>query len=180
MRRRQLDKAGATTKFMGPAPAHEARGLSGAYTASAGAIYSQGQGGQIRAPRDSKALGIETIYQHLALADNLDVPANVFLGRKLRNLVHVLDDRAMEAETHRMLDRFKVKIDSLRDVLAVGRNEEAVRLCGVNTRLVKVLAYTIAGALTGIGAVVLSSRVISGYPNLGLLTQEARRQDDHL
>jgi ribose transport system permease protein len=55
-----------------------------------------------------------------------------------------------------------------RYVLAIGGNEEAVRLSGINTKWIKLLAYTLTGFLTGIGAVVLSSRIISGYPNLGL------------
>jgi ribose transport system permease protein len=55
-----------------------------------------------------------------------------------------------------------------RYVLAVGGNEEAVRLSGINTKLIKLIAYVLTGFLTGIGAVVLTSRIISGYPNLGL------------
>jgi ribose/xylose/arabinose/galactoside ABC-type transport system permease subunit len=55
-----------------------------------------------------------------------------------------------------------------RHVLAIGGNEEAARLSGINTKWIKLIAYTLTGFLTGIGAVVLSSRIISGYPNLGL------------
>jgi ribose transport system permease protein len=51
---------------------------------------------------------------------------------------------------------------------AVGGNEEASRLSGINTKFVKIVAYSLTGFLTGVGAVILSSRVISGYPNLGL------------
>ena len=55
-----------------------------------------------------------------------------------------------------------------RYVLAIGGNEEACRLSGINTKLVKLVAYSLLGFLAGVGAVVLASRVISGYPNLGL------------
>ena len=55
-----------------------------------------------------------------------------------------------------------------RYVLAIGGNEEAARLSGINTKRIKLMAYTLMGFLTGIGAVILSSRIISGYPNLGL------------
>jgi len=55
-----------------------------------------------------------------------------------------------------------------RHVLAVGGSEEAVRLSGINTKLVKLQAYALTGFLTGVGGVVLTSRIISGYPNLGL------------
>jgi D-xylose transport system ATP-binding protein len=88
--------------------------LSGAYTADTGKIYFRGQEVEIKTPKDSKALGIETIYQHLALADNLNVSANVFLGREIKNRVGILDERAMENETRQMLERLKLKISSLK------------------------------------------------------------------
>jgi D-xylose transport system ATP-binding protein len=68
---------------------------------------------QIRSPQDAQALGIETIYQSLALADNLDAVANVFLGReKVRGVM--LDEDIMELEARKTLDRLRVKIPSLR------------------------------------------------------------------
>lgn len=88
--------------------------LSGAYTTDTGKIYFRGQEVRIKTPIDSKALGIETIYQHLALADNLNVAANVFLGREITNRLGILDDRAMEKEARQMLDRMKLKISSLK------------------------------------------------------------------
>jgi D-xylose transport system ATP-binding protein len=88
--------------------------LSGAYTADTGKIYFRGKEVEIRTPKDSKALGIETIYQHLALADNLNVPANVFLGREIKNRVGILDERSMENATRQMLERLKLKISSLK------------------------------------------------------------------
>src|SRR3990170_2340443 len=57
--------------------------LSGALLPDAGEIHVNGEPAHIGNPRDAKAYGIETIYQNLALADNLDAPANVFLGREL-------------------------------------------------------------------------------------------------
>src|SRR4030088_2956029 len=59
------------------------RALSGARPPDAGQIRVNGQPVMIANPRDAKGLGIETIYQTLALADNLDAPANVFLGREI-------------------------------------------------------------------------------------------------
>src|SRR3979490_2356300 len=59
------------------------RALSGARPPDAGQIRGKGQPVMIANPRDAKGLGIETIYQTLALADNLDAPANVFLGREI-------------------------------------------------------------------------------------------------
>ena len=58
--------------------------LSGAYRPDAGEILHQRRAGRrSHNPRDAKRYGIETIYQTLALADNIDAAANIFLGREL-------------------------------------------------------------------------------------------------
>jgi D-xylose transport system ATP-binding protein len=79
--------------------------LSGAYKRDAGQIFVKGQEVTINNPRDAKALGIETIYQTLALADNVDAAANLYLGRELRTGFGTLDDVAMEAETRKVMHR---------------------------------------------------------------------------
>jgi D-xylose transport system ATP-binding protein len=79
--------------------------LSGAYHADSGQILIDGQPVTINNPRDAKALGIETIYQNLALADNVDAPANVFLGREILTRWGTLDDVAMEAHTRKVMGR---------------------------------------------------------------------------
>jgi D-xylose transport system ATP-binding protein len=80
------------------------RTLSGARPPDAGQIMVNGQPVTIGNPRDAKALGIETIYQTLALADNLDAPANVFLGRELTGGA-TLNDAAMESATRKVIGR---------------------------------------------------------------------------
>jgi D-xylose transport system ATP-binding protein len=80
------------------------RTLSGARPPDSGQIRVGGQPVTIANPRDAKALGIETIYQTLALADNLDAPANVFLGREL-TATGTLDDAAMESATRKVISR---------------------------------------------------------------------------
>jgi len=87
--------------------------LSGAYQADSGQIFVNGQEVHIRDPQDAQAQGIETIYQNLALADNLDAVANVFLGREKVNGA-VLNEDGMEVEARKVLDRLRVKIPSLR------------------------------------------------------------------
>src|SRR5690606_12462886 len=57
--------------------------LSGAYKRDSGIIRIDGEEATINNPRDAKAYGIETIYQSLAVADNVDAAANLFLGREL-------------------------------------------------------------------------------------------------
>ena len=79
--------------------------LSGAYRADAGEIFVRGEKASIDTPRDAKAYGIETIYQTLALADNVDAAANIFLGRELVTRWGMLDDVAMEAAARGVMGR---------------------------------------------------------------------------
>jgi D-xylose transport system ATP-binding protein len=79
--------------------------LSGAYRRDAGQIFINGEEATINNPRDAKKYGIETIYQTLALADNVDAAANLFLGRELRTRWGTLDDVAMEAEARQVMGR---------------------------------------------------------------------------
>ena len=79
--------------------------LSGAYKRDSGTIYIRGEEATITNPRDAKKYGIETIYQTLALADNVDAAANLFLGRELRTRWGTLDDIAMEAEARKVMGR---------------------------------------------------------------------------
>lgn len=87
--------------------------LAGAYKADAGQIKIDGKEVQINNPQDSQRQGIETIFQTLALADNLDAVANIFLGREKRKGFQ-LDEDTMEVEARKVLDRLRVKIPSLR------------------------------------------------------------------
>ena len=90
--------------------------LSGAVAANAGSILVDGRPVQLRDPRDAKALGIETVYQDLALADNLDVPANIFLGRELmrRGVGRwLLDGPRMAREARALLERLRIRLPQL-------------------------------------------------------------------
>jgi D-xylose transport system ATP-binding protein len=87
--------------------------LAGAYKADSGQIKVEGKEVQINNPQDSQRQGIETIFQTLALADNLDAVANIFLGREKRKGFQ-LDEDTMEVEARKVLDRLRVKIPSLR------------------------------------------------------------------
>jgi D-xylose transport system ATP-binding protein len=79
--------------------------LSGAYRADAGEVYIDGTKVDIQNPRDARAQNIETIYQTLALADNLDAASNLFLGREIVSAAGFLDDSKMEAETRKIMAR---------------------------------------------------------------------------
>jgi D-xylose transport system ATP-binding protein len=96
------------------------RTLSGAHPADDGEIYIDGENVTIANPHDARKYGIETIYQTLALADNVDATANLFLGRELMTRLGSLDDAAMESATREVMGRlnpkfrnFKVPVASL-------------------------------------------------------------------
>ena len=92
--------------------------LSGAYNPDDGEILIEGKKVHLSDPLHARRMGIEMVYQDLALANNLDVTANVFLGRESVNLhigpVGVLNSRQMEQESQRLLDRLKIDIPSVR------------------------------------------------------------------
>ncbi len=90
------------------------RTLSGARPADAGQIFVDGKPVTISNPRDAKALGIETIYQQLALADNIDAAGNVFLGRELRTRIGSLDDAAMESATRKVMGRLNPRFKNFK------------------------------------------------------------------
>lgn len=89
--------------------------LSGAYRRDAGAIFVNGEEATINNPRDAKHYGIETIYQTLALADNVDAAANIFLGRELRTKWGTLDDVAMESETRQVMGRLNPRFERFKE-----------------------------------------------------------------
>jgi D-xylose transport system ATP-binding protein len=79
--------------------------LSGAHPADTGEVRIKGMPQTIANPRDAKKFNIETIYQTLALADNVAAPANVFLGREITTRMGTLDDGAMEDATRKVMAR---------------------------------------------------------------------------
>jgi D-xylose transport system ATP-binding protein len=96
------------------------RTLSGAHPADSGDIRIDGESVDIGTPNDAKDLGIDTIYQTLALAYNIDAPSNMFLGRELTTRWRTLNDSAMESEARKIMGRlnpkfenFKVAVESL-------------------------------------------------------------------
>ena len=88
--------------------------LSGAYQKDAGQILINGEEVAINNPRDARAQNIETIYQTLALADNLDAVANLFLGRELLTRWNTLDDHRMDAEARKVFHRLNKNFSNVR------------------------------------------------------------------
>ena len=92
--------------------------VSGVYQPDGGEIYFNGKNVTFAGPREARDLGIETIYQDLALAENLDVGSNIFLGREIKRpylggLVSTLDRSKMRSESAGTLDRLDIQIPSL-------------------------------------------------------------------
>lgn len=93
--------------------------ISGVHQPDGGSIFVQGNETRIHSPMDALSLGIETIYQDLALAENLNVYSNIFLGRektrKSMGLFNVLDHQYMYDESQGVLKKLDIKIPSLRN-----------------------------------------------------------------
>jgi len=91
--------------------------IAGVLVPNRGNIYWHGRRLVDTSPKEVRELGIETIYQDLALADNLGVSANLFLGRemtrKLFGLVEILNQREMEREAREALKRLEIEIESM-------------------------------------------------------------------
>jgi len=89
--------------------------LSGAYKRDSGQIFVEGNEAIINNPRDAKNYGIETIYQTLAVADNVDAAANLYLGREILTSWGTLDDVAMEAEARQVMGRLNPNFQRFKD-----------------------------------------------------------------
>lgn len=89
------------------------KGLSGTTPLDAGTITMDGKVVTIGSPTDAAALGIETVYQDLALCDNLSIVANLFLGREQRTRVRLLDRAAMQSRARDVISELAVTLPSL-------------------------------------------------------------------
>jgi len=118
------------------------KGIAGIYEFNGGEVYFDGKKVSIKGPRDSAALGIEVVYQDLALADNLDVVANMFLGREMIQKPLRLDELSMEKACIETLDSLSVTtLRSVRQPVAglSGGQRQAVAVAKAvmwNSRLV--------------------------------------------
>jgi ABC-type sugar transport system ATPase subunit len=92
--------------------------ISGVHAAEDGEIVFDGERSQFASPMEARRAGIETIYQDLALANNLDVGANIFLGREVKTrrlggLIQTLDDKRMREQSRRTLDSLQIRFPSM-------------------------------------------------------------------
>ena len=153
------------------------KGVAGIYPFDEGEIFIDGKAADIQSPRDAAALDIEIVYQDLALADNLDVVANMFLGRETISSFRRLDELSMEQASLNTLASLSVTtIRSVRQQVASlsGGQRQAIAVAKAvmwNSRLVildeptaalgvaqthQVLELTRRLADRGLGVVVIS------------------------
>ncbi|MGD0852583.1 MAG: ATP-binding cassette domain-containing protein [Acidimicrobiales bacterium] len=171
--------AGKVTALIGDNGAGKStliKSISGIYAPSSGQIFWEGKEVHIRTPRDADELGITTVYQDLALCDNLDIVQNMYLGHE-ETKVGLLNEINMELETKKLLHDLSVfTVQSVRQLvgslsggqrqaIAVARAvmrdaklvimDEPTAALGVSqTRLVLDLIQTLAGR--GIAVLVIS------------------------
>jgi D-xylose transport system ATP-binding protein len=94
-----------------------AKVVSGVLSPDSGLVEIEGEQVTIGSPSAANRLGIASVFQDLAVAENLDVTANVFLGQELRSRVGLLHDGEMETETRKLLDHLTVRVPSVRTPL---------------------------------------------------------------
>jgi D-xylose transport system ATP-binding protein len=97
--------------------------ISGVYTPDSGQYFFEGRNVSVNSPRRAAKLGIETVYQDLALCDNLDVVGNLYLSRELTStvapgLLRTLDQVNMEQESKRVISELHIQIPSVRSEVA--------------------------------------------------------------
>lgn len=108
--------------------------ISGVHRPDEGQLFFMGEDAKIDTPMDALKLGIETIYQDLALADNMNVYSNIFLGReklkKFLGVLNVLDHESMHVESRKVLKSLEIEIPSLRNIIRVlsGGQRQAVAI----------------------------------------------------
>ena len=160
--------------------------LTGVYAPNSGQIYFEGQPVQIRSPRDARALGVETVYQDLALINLMSITRNFFLGRELARQIgpiNWLNMRKMNSLTRSSLSDVGIEIRSPtervgtlsggeRQSIAIGRaihfgakllilDEPTSALSVAETR--KVLTYTINAKERGLSVIFITHNIHQVY-----------------
>ncbi|MGA5321578.1 ATP-binding cassette domain-containing protein [Streptomyces seoulensis] len=91
--------------------------IAGVHPIDEGVIEWDGKSVQVNKPHDAQNLGIATVYQDLALCDNIDVVGNLYLGREVRR-AGILDEVEMERRSRELLDQLSIRIPSVRIPIA--------------------------------------------------------------
>lgn len=144
--------------------------LSGAYKMDSGQILINGKPVTINSPRDARNNSIETIYQTLALADNLDAASNLFLGRELTNAVGFVDDAQMEAETRKIMARLNPNFKKLKEPVSAlsGGQRQSVAIARAVYFNAKILIMDEPTAALGVHETAMVAELIQELKKQGL------------
>jgi D-xylose transport system ATP-binding protein len=126
--------------------------ISGVGPASEGEFYVDGERVDISAPTTATHLGIETVYQDLALCDNLDVTSNLFLGHEIRTKLGTLNDIEMEKRALAVLRTLDVKLPSARALVSAlsGGQRQSIAVAKTILRQAKVVMLDEPTAALGV------------------------------
>lgn len=156
--------------------------LSGAYLPDQGEIWVDGERAAFSTPRDAHAVGIEMVYQDLALCDDIDIAGNIFLGREPRKLGGaVLDAHRMHAEARQLLDSLKIRIPftdlPVRNLSGGQRQAVAIaRAVAFSPRLLILDEPTAALAVTEVNTVLELIKTVASS-GVGVILITHRLQD---
>ena len=144
--------------------------LSGAYKADSGEIRVNGTPVKIESPRDARDQNIETIYQTLALADNLDAASNLFLGRELTTRLGLVDDAKMEAETRKIMARLNPNFKKINEPVSAlsGGQRQSVAIARAVYFNAKILIMDEPTAALGVHETKMVADLIQELKNQGL------------
>jgi D-xylose transport system ATP-binding protein len=144
--------------------------LSGAYKMDSGEIWIEGKKAEIHSPRDSRDYNIETIYQTLALADNLDAASNLFLGRELTTKLGFVDDGRMEAETRKIMARLNPNFKKLKEPVSAlsGGQRQSVAIARAVYFKAKILIMDEPTAALGVHETKMVADLIQELKKQGL------------
>jgi D-xylose transport system ATP-binding protein len=144
--------------------------LSGAYKMDSGEIRINGEKAHIASPRDARTYNIETIYQTLALADNLDAASNLFLGRELTNGLGFVDDDRMEAETRKIMARLNPNFKKLKEPVSAlsGGQRQSVAIARAVYFNAKILIMDEPTAALGVHETAMVAELIHELKKQGL------------
>ncbi|SLN56582.1 ATP-binding cassette domain-containing protein [Pseudooctadecabacter jejudonensis] len=144
--------------------------LSGAYKMDSGEIRINGEKATITSPRDARDYNIETIYQTLALADNLDAASNLFLGRELTTALGFVDDDRMEAETRKIMARLNPNFKKLKEPVSAlsGGQRQSVAIARAVYFNAKILIMDEPTAALGVHETAMVAELIQELKKQGL------------
>ncbi|SHH32441.1 monosaccharide ABC transporter ATP-binding protein, CUT2 family [Cognatiyoonia sediminum] len=144
--------------------------LSGAYKMDSGEIWINGEKAEINTPRDARSYNIETIYQTLALADNLDAPSNLFLGREILTPLGFVDDDTMEAETRKIMKRLNPNFKKISEPVSAlsGGQRQSVAIARAVYFNAKILIMDEPTAALGVHETAMVAKLIGELKKQGL------------